>query len=333
MSFDVNGFIGKLHKLTTTPESIQTLSNWCIFHKPHADIIVDTWNTAIITHCTNNNLSQCITLLYLCNEIIQTKIKSNVYISVYATILPDTLYTIYYHKHISAAHKSKIDRLINIWRERNVFDNVWIDSIRNKLQLQPSDHNKNNRSGNRTAVDTVASAVAPGDVYRDELIDLYTTIEQRHDYVDTITSTAQSSLNQSITTYHQAKQSTPTLIKYRDSLEVSIKQSTRLIELLRRSIEINHRIVGKSNHTLNEVNNKLITAINIIEQHNQSLPSYDSTTATQNKKQKLIDGTSLSNQSNDSTDVSRHRSSVSPDDQYNQLIASLATIKNAIEPA
>ena len=45
--YSAEAFLEKLAKLTTTQQSIETLSQWCIWHKKSSKNIVDTWGQGL----------------------------------------------------------------------------------------------------------------------------------------------------------------------------------------------------------------------------------------------------------------------------------------------
>ncbi|KAL5204107.1 hypothetical protein ABZP36_008978 [Zizania latifolia] len=115
-SFSEQGFIEKLNKLNNAATKIQTLSNWCIFHRKRARKVVDTWEKQFNKATKDKKIS----FLYLSNDILQnSKRKGGEFVNEFWRVLPGLLKDLYNNGGDDV--KKVVGRLIEIWDERKVF--------------------------------------------------------------------------------------------------------------------------------------------------------------------------------------------------------------------
>ncbi|XP_078180054.1 uncharacterized protein LOC144574077 isoform X2 [Carex rostrata] len=106
----------KLSELNNTQQCIQTLSHWCIFHRKHAETIVQTWNKQF--HSSDKDKK--IPLLYVANDILQNSRKNGKeFVEEFWKLLPAALKNVTEHGDDSV--KTVVSRLVQIWEERRVF--------------------------------------------------------------------------------------------------------------------------------------------------------------------------------------------------------------------
>ncbi|RLV89620.1 hypothetical protein JA1_005062 [Spathaspora sp. JA1] len=134
MSFSPNSFCKKLDVLQETQESIVSISQWVLFHQKHCKESAKTWAEYIIgnQHSSNKKLS----LLYLCNDVVQQarRKRKQEFITEFARVLPMVLQKIY--PSVDSAIRAKIDRLVGVWQQRNIFDNNDIEKMKSSLSKQ-----------------------------------------------------------------------------------------------------------------------------------------------------------------------------------------------------
>ncbi|CAG5132002.1 unnamed protein product [Candidula unifasciata] len=121
----------KLKTVTNTQDSIQTLSLWIIHHKNHHAKIVELWMRVLRKSVQP---SHRLTLFYLCNDVVQTckKKKAYVYNATFKEHLREAAALVRDH-----SVKGKVERIFNIWEERNVFDSAFVKSLHSILNGQP----------------------------------------------------------------------------------------------------------------------------------------------------------------------------------------------------
>ncbi|KAJ1264592.1 hypothetical protein BS78_08G011300 [Paspalum vaginatum] len=126
-SFSEQRLVEKLNKLNNSAASIQTLSQWCIFHRKRARRVVDTWEK----HFNCATKDKKVSFLYLSNDILQnSKRKGGDYVHEFWRVLPRSLKHVY--ENGGEEGKKVVARLIGIWDERKVFGSR-IDSLKDDI--------------------------------------------------------------------------------------------------------------------------------------------------------------------------------------------------------
>ncbi|XP_064610444.1 regulation of nuclear pre-mRNA domain-containing protein 1B-like isoform X1 [Liolophura sinensis] len=127
-SFSDQNFAKKLSDLNNTQQSIQTLSLWLIHHRKHAKSIVNVWYRELLTV----RASQKLTFLYLANDVIQnSKKKGPEFQREFAAILVEAFGTA--AKDADSKMTKSLERLLNIWQERGIYDKELIKQARHRL--------------------------------------------------------------------------------------------------------------------------------------------------------------------------------------------------------
>merc|ERR1711894_253480 len=129
-SFSEENFSKKLCDLNNSQQSIQTLSLWLIHHRKHSQSIVDTWTKEL--RKDEVRPSKRLTFLYLANDVIQnSKKKGPEFNKSFRSVLPDAI------KHATreadGKMKGQVDRLVNIWKERGVFNADFTNQLKKTL--------------------------------------------------------------------------------------------------------------------------------------------------------------------------------------------------------
>ncbi|EEQ39331.1 hypothetical protein CLUG_03459 [Clavispora lusitaniae ATCC 42720] len=162
MSFSPDIFNKKLDSLQETQESIVSISQWVLFHHRHAQELCRLWSDYTLTRTSKSN--KRLSLLYLCNDVVQEarhKRKPE-FSAEFAKILPKALHTIY--PSLDSAIKPKVERLVGVWEQRNIFSQKDIKAMREALesakggksQIQNTDTDKApSTSGPQVATDLV----------------------------------------------------------------------------------------------------------------------------------------------------------------------------------
>ncbi|WVZ88165.1 hypothetical protein U9M48_034713 [Paspalum notatum var. saurae] len=126
-SFSEQRLVEKLNKLNNSAASIQTLSQWCIFHRKRARRVVDTWEK----HFNCATKDKKVSFLYLSNDILQnSKRKGGDFVHEFWRVLPRSLKHVY--ENGGEEGKKVVARLIGIWDERKVFGSR-IDSLKDDI--------------------------------------------------------------------------------------------------------------------------------------------------------------------------------------------------------
>ncbi|EDO40524.1 predicted protein [Nematostella vectensis] len=127
-SFSASTLEKKLHDLSNTQQSVQTLSLWLIHHRKHAKTVVQVWNKEIRKVKTSKRL----TFMYLANDVLQnSKKKGNEYNLEFKAAMPSAFKFVGQGGDKDTA--KGLERLLNIWSERGVFELSFIEKIRKGL--------------------------------------------------------------------------------------------------------------------------------------------------------------------------------------------------------
>ncbi|KAK9502466.1 hypothetical protein O3M35_011242 [Rhynocoris fuscipes] len=116
----------KLEDLNESQQSIQTLSLWLIHHRKHHQLIVRTWYKEL---CKASE-QQRLTLMYLANDVIQnSKRKGPEYTKEFIPALKRA-FKLIANSRISDKTRQKIERILQIWDERVVYERKLVDEFK-----------------------------------------------------------------------------------------------------------------------------------------------------------------------------------------------------------
>ncbi|EAT89665.1 hypothetical protein SNOG_02934 [Parastagonospora nodorum SN15] len=118
MAFTEDSLKAKLSSLNETQEAISTVGQWILFHRRHAERIAQVW----IQRMRESTPSKKLVLIYLANEITQTSKmrKKEEFLRAFEPILADATQIAY--KGSPADTQNKIRRVVEVWRQRNIFN-------------------------------------------------------------------------------------------------------------------------------------------------------------------------------------------------------------------
>ncbi|XP_027021467.1 regulation of nuclear pre-mRNA domain-containing protein 1B isoform X4 [Tachysurus fulvidraco] len=130
-SFSESALEKKLSELSSSQQSVQTLSLWIIHHRKHSGTIVRVWHKELKKAKTSRKL----TFLYLANDVIQnSKKKGPEFTRDFEGVLVDAC------SHVARESddgcKKHIERLLNIWQERSLYRSDFIQQL--KLSIEDS---------------------------------------------------------------------------------------------------------------------------------------------------------------------------------------------------
>lgn len=132
MSFSSDQFISKLKQLQDTQESISSSSKWLLSQYRDSDSIASTWQRYV----TQRDLSDRNRLLavYLVNHVVQQGKSQGIkqFQDSFSKILLQTLPIVY--SQFPSDLQGKLKRVINIWKQRKVFDKSYLGQIESKLK-------------------------------------------------------------------------------------------------------------------------------------------------------------------------------------------------------
>lgn len=136
MSFTPDKAKQKFFQVNNTQQSIQSTSQWCLFHYRHANEIVTLWRDAFINPDDSIDQSESnyrLAMFYLCNDIVQfAKKKEDKYAPIlheFSKIMPQILKFVA-NDTMSTHLKPKYMRVLDVWRDRFIYT----PEVINKLQ-------------------------------------------------------------------------------------------------------------------------------------------------------------------------------------------------------
>lgn len=138
MSFSPDNFRKKLDSLQDTQELIVSISQWVLFHHRHAKDLCQLWSDYALANVNKLQLNKKLSLLYLCNDVVQEarhKRKPE-FATEFAAILPDVLNALY--PTLDSPIKPKVERLIGVWDQRNIFEREDIGAMKRAVELSKS---------------------------------------------------------------------------------------------------------------------------------------------------------------------------------------------------
>lgn len=114
--FNERVFQEKLKQLNSTQESIETIANWCLFHRRNAQAVVTIWKQ----HLMGCETAQKLPMLYLANDILQkSRRRGSEFVEAFWPIMPPALAHASYE--CCNDTRVKLRRLVSVWEERLVF--------------------------------------------------------------------------------------------------------------------------------------------------------------------------------------------------------------------
>lgn len=126
-SFNEENFIKKLESVVPTQDCIQSIALWIIHHKNNHELITKLWLDKVKTTETPK---QILTLFFLANDIIQNCKRKNAKIFQESFKIP-VLEGVKYAK--DETIRFSIQRIFNVWLDRNVYDKEYIDKLTDEL--------------------------------------------------------------------------------------------------------------------------------------------------------------------------------------------------------
>ncbi len=118
MSYSDEAMTAKFASLNDTQDSIVTVAQWILFYRRFADQIASRW----LTRLQESNPSKRLNLVYLANEVAQqSRARGKTeFLVAFEPIVSDGLAVAY--KSASQDVQGKIKRVVEVWRQRNIFD-------------------------------------------------------------------------------------------------------------------------------------------------------------------------------------------------------------------
>ncbi|KAG5323060.1 RPR1B protein, partial [Acromyrmex heyeri] len=131
--FTESALVKRLMDLNPSQQSIQTLSLWLIHHRKHHPTIVKIWYKEMCKVKGNRKL----TFMYLANDVIQnSKKKGPEFGKEFETVLPKAFE---HMKGFDEKTRERLNRLLQIWEERGVYDKAQITEFKKEKDRKKSE--------------------------------------------------------------------------------------------------------------------------------------------------------------------------------------------------
>ncbi|EOD46938.1 putative duf618 domain protein [Neofusicoccum parvum UCRNP2] len=129
MAYTDDAVQAKLSALNETQEGIVTVAQWIMFHRRHADRTAQLWMQRLKESTPNKRLS----LIYLVNEVVQQSKarKKTEFVAAFSPIITESTSVAY--KGAPYDIQQKLRRVIEVWRQRVIFDPPIQDQIEKSL--------------------------------------------------------------------------------------------------------------------------------------------------------------------------------------------------------
>lgn len=129
MAYNDEAVLAKLSALNETQESIVTVAQWVMFHRRHADKTGLLWLQRLKDSSSNKRLN----LIYLANEVAQQSKarRKDDFLIAFSPVIAEATATAY--KGATNEVQQKLRRVVEVWRQRQIFDAAIQDSIEQRI--------------------------------------------------------------------------------------------------------------------------------------------------------------------------------------------------------
>eukprot|EP00035_Acanthoeca_spectabilis_P006047 m.119908 g.119908 ORF g.119908 m.119908 type:complete len:322 (-) comp13321_c0_seq1:340-1305(-) len=128
--FSVEGMEQKLSTMSSSQQSVQTMSLWLIHHRKHALDIAERWAKLISTTPKKKQL----TLLYLASDVIlQSRKRGSELKEAFQDHLEDAFGQVYVGADVKT--KAQVERIIEIWADRGAYTKEFCRTLKMALRL------------------------------------------------------------------------------------------------------------------------------------------------------------------------------------------------------
>ncbi|KAF2492782.1 DUF618-domain-containing protein [Lophium mytilinum] len=129
MAYTDDAVRAKLSSLNDTQDGIVTVAQWIMFHRRQTDRTAQLWMVRLKESAPNKRLN----LIYLANEICQqSKARRKLdFVNSFAPLMAEATANAY--KGASSDVQGKLRRVVEVWRQRAIFDNPTQDGIEKQL--------------------------------------------------------------------------------------------------------------------------------------------------------------------------------------------------------
>ncbi|KAK4561445.1 hypothetical protein LTR86_004763 [Recurvomyces mirabilis] len=144
MAYTTDAVRAKLSTLSETQESIVSTAQWLLFHRRQADRTAQAWLTVLQSH---KEAAKRLNLIYLANEVVQqsrARGKQD-FLLAFEPIVAEGTASAY--KGANEGTQGKIRRVVEVWRQRSVFEGSILDAV--EARLGEVDKGRSAKSGGK----------------------------------------------------------------------------------------------------------------------------------------------------------------------------------------
>ncbi|KAI9155267.1 hypothetical protein HJFPF1_07848 [Paramyrothecium foliicola] len=130
MAYNDDAVLARLSALNESHDSIATAAQWIMFHRRHADRTVQIW----LQRLKDSSSAKRLSLVYLANEVAQqSRIRHKEdFIIAFSPVIAEATATAY--KGAPTDIQAKLRRVIDVWKERSIFEAPIQAAIEARLQ-------------------------------------------------------------------------------------------------------------------------------------------------------------------------------------------------------
>ncbi|KAK3325300.1 RNA polymerase II-binding domain-containing protein [Apodospora peruviana] len=163
MAYTDDAVLSKLSALNESHDSIATTAQWIMFHRRHAPTTVQLWLQKIRDLPSPKRLN----MIYLANEVTQqSKARhKDDFLHAFSPFIADA--TALAYKGANADIQSKLRRVVDVWRDRAIFERDIQDAMEARLdELDKAKHTNKvgGFGGSVFSAATVSSAAVPSEI-------------------------------------------------------------------------------------------------------------------------------------------------------------------------
>eukprot|EP00730_Choanoeca_flexa_P012652 TRINITY_DN4483_c0_g1_i1.p1 TRINITY_DN4483_c0_g1~~TRINITY_DN4483_c0_g1_i1.p1 ORF type:complete len:341 (+),score=70.62 TRINITY_DN4483_c0_g1_i1:63-1085(+) len=297
MAFNESAFVSRLDALSTSQDSIETMSLWMRHHRIHALQVVNVW----LEHLKTAKKGKQLKYIFLASDVLLFSLKQQhtEFILAFKHVLSEALAEVYPNN--GSKGQKQIDRILAIWKERELYPSDIIDTFTSGM------HVKKAKKETRLRPEDLSTPVDRGALIRD-LAQLERSLKATRQLSDSVKSLPSTMYNvdkaAAIDDYYTLQEQLSVVTKAKAAseqmetgIETQMKQHDQLYRwtcysTLQRLIKQEQFYASECQDKLESVKEQLaqLTAVrNELKTHVANLPDDDEETTTDDAAPTLDD--------------------------------------------
>lgn len=271
MSFSEEQLTSRLNSLDETQESIVSASKWLLSQYKEAPLVAKCWKKYVLKNSTNTR--RRLLSIYLANDVIQqSKHKRIVQFSeAFGKILPEVFGVVY--PELPQDLRKKVRRVIDVWKQRNVFPGTVLDNMYAQLKDEPSSSSKDSRNLSTSTVPELKN-----------ISKLYEQLVKTQGNATTIKLRFEKSfeaLNPHSVVYRENYKTVAKIGQAtKDTLTKSIELRKKAITELKNLLDLQSKLLQEEEGTISDINDMIASKDPLATQQTSSqdediLPTYE----------------------------------------------------------